>query len=204
MSTVTNEAADRLLDDTLTASRLDSLLQALAANSDHAGEAYEALRWKLVKFFEWSCSATAEELADGTLNRLARKIEQSPDEVRDVTGYALGIARMIRHEAYKKGLKAVPFPRSDLEELSDFGASIATLDEKIQHQKELRCLEECLERLSAEDRSIFLAYRIGGGHDTENRRSIARRLGMSPGALRVRINRLREKLAKWMVEHLRS
>src|SRR5207248_8851329 len=140
-------------DDTLTAAQLDSLLRLLSANPARAADEYEMLRRKLVKFFQWSSSVTAEELADKTLNRVARKVYEGTDEIRDVVAYALGVARMIRREANKRALKTIGLADANSKSLSDCGASAEALDATIQLEKEMRCLEECLERLPSDDRS---------------------------------------------------
>ena len=105
------------------------------------------------------------------------------------------MAKNIRHEAQKKDLKTISLQSLPGEgTVSDAGAATASLHQKIQKQKELACLHHCLQRLSAEDRMLFLAYRVDKGHYMESRRNLAKQSGLTPGALRVRIIRIREKL----------
>jgi DNA-directed RNA polymerase specialized sigma24 family protein len=183
----------RAVQDTLTPAQFQGLLRRLDGRPERAGEKYETIRWKLVKFFEWSCCLAAEDLADITLNRVARKL--ATEAIQDVEAFAWGVAKNIRHEAQKKDLKTISLQTLPGEAtVSDAGAAIAALHHKIQKQKELTCLHHCLQRLSAEDRMLFLAYRVDKGHYMENRRNLAKQFGLTSGALRVRIIRIREKL----------
>ena len=183
----------RAVQDTLTPAQFQGLLCRLDGRPERAGEKYEAIRWKLVRFFEWSSCLAAEDLADITLNRVARKL--ATETILDVEAFAWGVAKNIRHEAQKKDLKTISLQTLPGEgTVSDAGAALAALHQKIQKQKELRCLHHCLQRLSAEERILFLAYRVDKGHYMENRRNLAKQFGVTPGALRVRIIRIREKL----------
>jgi RNA polymerase sigma factor (sigma-70 family) len=192
----------RAVQDTLTPSQFEGLLRRLDGLPDRAGEKYETIRWKLVKFFEWSSCLAAEDLADITLNRVARKL--STETIQDVEAFAWGVAKNIRHEAQKKDLKIVSLQTlAGQGAISDSGASIEALHQKIQSQAETRCLQQCLQRLSAEDRVLFLAYRVDKAHYMENRRRLAKQFGLTPGALRVRIIRIREKLEQCLDRCLR-
>lgn len=183
----------RAVQDTLTPAQFEALLRRLDGRPDRAGEKYETIRWKLVKFFEWSCCLAAEDLADITLNRVARKL--STETIQDVEAFTWGVAKKIRQEAQKKDFRTISLQAlPGVGTVSDAGASVEALHQKIQSQKELRCLHQCLQRLSTEDRTLFLAYRVDKGHYMENRKNLAKQFGLTPGALRVRIIRIREKL----------
>jgi len=183
----------RAVQDTLTPAQFEGLLRRLDGRPDRAGEKYETIRWKLVKFFEWSSCLAAEDLADITLNRVARKL--TTETIGDIEAFTWGVAKKIRHEAQKKDLKTMSLQSlPSMATVSDAGASVEALHQKIQSQKELGCLHQCLQRLSAEDRTLFLAYRVDKGHYMENRKNLAKEYGLTPGALRVRIIRIREKL----------
>ncbi len=59
----------------LTPEAFAKLLAAFAPDSnEEAGAKYEAARARLVKLFQWRGIFDAEEAADETLNRVARKI----------------------------------------------------------------------------------------------------------------------------------
>jgi RNA polymerase sigma factor (sigma-70 family) len=181
----------------LTAEQFNGLLKRLDGRRDRAGEEYEGLRWKLVKFFQWNSCSAAEDLADETLNRVARKLQGGDEEILDVEGFTWGVAKRIRQEGQKRDGKTIRFSEiADDNFASDAGASLDGIHKKIQSQKERRCLGDCLGRLPAQEQKLFLAYRLDKAHYVETRRKLAERFGLTPGALRVRIIRLREKLEK--------
>jgi len=80
-----------------------ALLARLSADGGDA-QAYEALRRRLIQFFKLHVPAEADDLADVVLDRLARRIHEGID-VASVPSYALGIARMVLHEARAKSAR---------------------------------------------------------------------------------------------------
>jgi RNA polymerase sigma factor (sigma-70 family) len=189
--------------DALTQEQFHGLLQRLHHDRDQAAREYGKLHWKLVKFFRWSSCSLAEELADETLNRAARKLHAGDHEIPNLEAFVWGIAKRIRQEGRKKDLRTLGLADMPGESVtSDAGATVDAIDGKIQLQQELRYLRDCLSRLSPEDQELFLAYRVDKGHYLEARTKLAERFGLSPGALRVRIIRLREKLEKCVAKRL--
>ncbi len=86
----------------LTAAQFDALLRRLDTDRNRAGEKYEEVRWKLVRFFQWNSCLAAEELVDETLNRVAERVAERGDEISDVAAFAWGVARKVRLEALRK------------------------------------------------------------------------------------------------------
>jgi DNA-directed RNA polymerase specialized sigma24 family protein len=182
--------------DALTQEQFYGLLKRLDCNRNQAALKYEELHFKLVKFFEWSYCSSAEDLADETLTRTARKLYAGDQEILDIEAFLWGIAKRIRHEGRKRDFKTVAFAQVPDEKLSDAGAAIESIHRKIQMQKERECLRNCLQRLPEVNQRLFLAYRVDKGHYLERRKKLAEEFGLTPGALRVRVIRLREKLEK--------
>ena len=85
---------------TLSQSSFDRFLEVLDADRDRAGQKYETLRTKLVKFFEWRACQFAEELADKTLDRAAKKIELG-ELVEDPVRYAYSVAKFLYLESLR-------------------------------------------------------------------------------------------------------
>jgi len=191
-----------LSPDVLTQEQFHGFLQRLNADREQAALKYEELHFKLVKFFQWSYCSAAEDLADETLTRTARKLHSTAEEVLDVEAFVWGIARRIRQEGRKKDLKTINLAQVPDNKLSDAGESIAAIHKKIQLQKEVQCLRTCLGRLSQEDQELFLAYRINKGRYVETRKRLAEKFGLTSGTLRVRVIRLREKLEKCVTKCL--
>jgi RNA polymerase sigma factor (sigma-70 family) len=171
----------------LTQEAFDALMASLGPDRDQAAERYLEIRRNLVRLFEWRGCATPNELADEAINRCAKRIAEG-EEIRDVPSYAIGVARMLlRERSHGPGreapLESVPEPRvtppepaGDAEEGAD-------------------CLRTCLERLSAENRGLILAYYTGDkGEKIRNRKKLGERFGLSPSTLRMRALRLRATL----------
>ena len=180
----------------LTATQFESLLRRLHPNRESAGEKHEDIRWQLTKFFEWNSGFPAEDLVDETLDRVARRLEEL--EIPDVVSFAWGVARNVKHEASRKAARMVPIPdRPD-----EAGFPIDTrnaedyIHDKMEFEQQRKCLHACIQRLSPEDRKLFLAYHHPEGDSNEFRQKLACSLGLTMNALRVRVNRLRNKVEK--------
>lgn len=174
--------------------QLNLLLERLDPNRDRAGEIYEALRRKLMKYFVWNNCYPSDDLADETLDRVAKKLK----EVEDVGQFAFGVARMIRLEAYDR-MKRMQQPPEDscsdndpspVEEFSE-----TAMVNKIDMEKRRACLAKCFSRLSVEERGwVQEYYGAEERSEADHRQKMAEKLGLSAGALRTRMNRLRDRL----------
>ncbi|SRR5882724_1260384 len=175
---------------------LENLLRLLDRDRDRAGEKYEHLRRKLIKFFEWNSCFSPEDLADETLERLGQRI--GTVNVLDVGGFAWGIAKNVRQEVRKRAGRIVHVEDMPGGEgrLPDPHDNEKDIHEKMQQERRVKCLHLCLQRIPESDRELFLAYHTVKGEHLQYRQELARRLGITLGALRVRVNRLRNHLEK--------
>src|SRR5262245_20430567 len=62
-----------------TKEEFDCLLAYLSPDREEAGKEYETLRRKLIKLFQYRGCHSPEELADETINRIAKKIKQGAE-----------------------------------------------------------------------------------------------------------------------------
>jgi RNA polymerase sigma factor (sigma-70 family) len=175
---------------------LESLLRLFDQDRDWAGEKYEHLRRKLIKFFEWNSCFPSEDLADETFNRLGQKIGK--EDIRDVVGFAWGIAKNVRREARKKAGKTVYIADLVRTECPLYAPNRTEdeMHEKMQLERRYNCLYLCLHRMLKRDRELFIAYHNVEGESLHYRQELAKRLGLTIGTLRVRVNRLRSQLEK--------
>lgn len=166
------------------------LLERLHPDLEEAGREYERLRTRLVRFFEWRGAALADECADETLDRLARKIEAT--QVIDVQKYVFGIARLVLLEH-----RRAPMP-SSIEDASPAAlAALATPPVEPAAPGFQECFDRCLAQLPEEGRQLLLEYYVGDGQaKIANRRRLAASLGVSDNALRSRVQRLRDTLER--------
>jgi RNA polymerase sigma factor (sigma-70 family) len=178
----------------LTAAQFEGLLKRLDADRNRAGEKYEVIRWKLVRFFQWNSCFAAEELVDETLNRLAEKVAAGGQEISDIAAYAWGIARNVKQEALRKDARTIHLGDVPSVETLAGNVPMDAADDLTQDQKRLKCLRMCIRRLSARDRTLLLSYHSPKGRKNEARKQLAKEAGVTSLALRVRVNRLRFKL----------
>ena len=166
----------------------EALLHRLRRDGDDA-VTYEALRRRLIQFFRLHVPTDAEDLADSVLDRLARKIHEGID-VASVPSYALGIARMVLHEARAKLARR---------HLAEADPTLAPDEDSADDARELEsmlvALRGCLEAAGATARGLILAYYGGDGAvRIATRKGLADEHGISLNALRNRALRLRDAL----------
>lgn len=180
----------------LTETAFNKLLAALAEDRETAGEKYLQLKKNLIRFFETRGIYHADDAADEVFNRLARKLET--EQLENVNIYALGIARMLTLELRKSPEQKFS---NELPEIGvlPFDVECEERDEK------LKCLDKCLNELSAENREIIVGYYKGEKRGKiENRTLLAETLGIPNNALRNRAVRLRDKLENCITNCLRK
>jgi hypothetical protein len=111
----------------LTAEAIDKLLAVLDKSRDAAGEKYEHVRRALIVYFRSRQCSSPVDLADETINRVARKIEEGGEIWTDhPERYFLGVARNVLREQWDKPkretvvseLKPSQQPKSDPAEVS--------------------------------------------------------------------------------------
>lgn len=173
----------------LTPEAFTKLLAILAPDPEAAGGEYEKLRRQLIKFFEWRGSFIPDELADETLNRLARKIDEGEEIEKNVYALSLGIARFVLLESLKR-------PENRRVEMKEL-AAVAAPPEPWEADDDLWevCLRECLRRVSEENRELIIEYYQDEGRArVDERKMLAARLGISLNALFSRARRTRDKL----------
>jgi DNA-directed RNA polymerase specialized sigma24 family protein len=188
-------------DWALDGAAFERLLAALDPERERAGERYEILRRRLIELFEARGCAATEDLADETLNRVARKLGEG-EEVRDVGRYAYGVARLLLLERFR----AKAMEPLQLEEVSP--PAVEAADAAVERERELaereallECFERCLSLLPEEGRAFLVEYyREEKGAKIEARKEQARRLGIPLNALRLRACRLRSRLERCVRE----
>jgi DNA-directed RNA polymerase specialized sigma24 family protein len=177
-------------------------LEWLDQNADSAGVRYLELRQRLVMYFERRNCLGADDLADETLNRVARRLE----EVGQITDaapaqYCYIVAKFVFLE-HTRHMQA----RAAFEKSSTGGAAKAEGETDAERREEvLSLLEQCLEKLAGGDRELILEYYRGEERaKIERRRALAKRLGLSMNALAIRSCRLRERLARCVQARLQE
>lgn len=159
----------------------DKLLGWLDPDRDKAGEKYQQIQYRLIRIFACHGCCDPEDLADETLDVVMRKIDWLIENYQgDPALYFYGVAKKKHLEQQrKKPLPKPPLPDPPREE--------------IEHAAD--CLDNCLEKLTAEDRSLVVQYHDESkGARIRMRKQLAAELGVSINALRIRIHHLHSDL----------
>jgi len=187
----------------LTPLAFSRLLEWLDDGNDTHGESYLEMRRRLVSYFDRRNRPAPDELADETLNRVARTLEETGTiGIRPPARYCYVVARFVLLEDLRRrehshsrlgdspgqATGSVSGPVSDITtEEPDEGAGL--------REQRLECLERCLQNLKPEQRELIIEYyRDTRREKIERRRELAARLGISMNALAVRACRIRDIL----------
>ena len=170
---------------TLTQNAFDELLHTLDSDRDRAGNIYQKTRDNLIRFFEWRGCPFPEDHADETINRVAKRVSEG-EEVREITKYFFGVARLLFLEVQKGRAR-------ELQALDN----LPQPDDRSDHPDETRldCLRQCLKSISADQRDLIIAYYQGEkSNKISNRQVLSERLRIPINTLRMRALRLRDQL----------
>jgi DNA-directed RNA polymerase specialized sigma24 family protein len=170
----------------LTRQALERLLERLDPDPEAAGVAYEALRARLLDYFDWKGALRPEVAADEALDRVARRLEEG-EAVERVEAYAYGVARLVLLEHLRLQLR---------EQRASAGAAHEGAGHtEAQEEARIACLTRCLEQLPAEDRSLIVSYYEGAGRThLDSRKALAESRGIGYPTLKTRAHRLRVRL----------
>lgn len=183
-------------DSGLTSEGLEALLAALDPDRDSAGRRYETIRRKLIRLFEWRGCDAPEDLADETINRVARRMAEGVElRSSDPYGYFCGVAHLV----YKEVLRSSARERAALE-AGDWPSAAA---EEPSSDRRLQCLRRCLGQIPQDQRRLVLVYHQEDNH-IQSRRALSQELGIPMNALRIRVHRLRRRLEECVQECLRE
>ena len=182
----------------LTKEAFDKLLLTFAADRDEAAAQYEVMRRKLVRFFEWRAVESADEHADETINRVARRIDEG-QTIENLKSYFYGVARMVFMEALKNRDR-LPVCLDDAPQ--SFTQAVTEMAEP---NVRLICLDNCLDSLTADNRNLIVAYyQEERRAKIELRQELADTLHIPLNALRIRTHRIRISLEKCITTCLQS
>ena len=179
----------------------DRLLEWLDDGTESHGERYLEMRRRLVSYFDRRNRPAADELADETLNRVARTLEQGGViATRPPARYCYIIAKFVLFEDLRRERRHVALDETTINvDRRSFLADLAE-DDALREQR-LDCLDRCLELLEPEQRKLIVEYyRDTGRQKIERRRALADRLGISMNALAIRASRIRDTLLTYMTE----
>lgn len=157
------------------------------------------MRRRLVRYFDYRNCPSPDDLADETLNRVARKLEEKGEIVGATPAhYCYIVARLVMLESVRRK----ELNTSSLDDTERSGGVMASLaapsgpaPDTPAREKLFACLERCLSKLRTQDRQLILEYYRGEQREKiEHRSQMATRLGLSMNALSIRACRIRTRL----------
>lgn len=176
-------------DWTIDEGDFERLLGFIAPDRDAATERFMTVWRNLVKVFAGRRCYEAEDLADETMFRVARKTRTLEGFEGDFALYIYRVGSFVYREWLRRTNRPLhdpppPPPPHDEESLS--------------------CLDQCLARLPGDDRELADEYyRHEGRRRIDNRKRLAEKLGLSANALRIRALKLRALLRECVEECVR-
>lgn len=172
----------------------DALLDALDPDSrERAGDAYLELQERLIRFFEWRRAAMPEELAFETLRRLAVKFEAGVELTTSVKSFALGFARRVLQEHWRKPVETELAPGDADRDQKSAQAEKMDLAAK---ERLARCLELCAQGDPAGYELLLKFHQFDGRDRINQRKKLAEDMGKTVNALRIEACRRRKQLRR--------
>jgi DNA-directed RNA polymerase specialized sigma24 family protein len=158
-------------------------LSLLDSDPPAASDKYSELSRGLVRYFEWNRCFEPEDMAQETLLRGFRRLREGASiTIGDPRGYFWGIAYNVLREGWKP-------PREVSIEDRDFPVADSEF-RRLNRAEQSIFLRECQDALDAKEKEMLIAYAEGRGAEWGGRN------GIEPGALRLRIHRLRQRLER--------
>jgi len=173
------------------------LLNWLDEGADSGGERYLEMRRRLATYFDRRNCSAPDELADETLNRVTRRLEEQGC-ITDATPahYCYIVAKFVLLEYFREPERSQRALDARAEEGGlQYGISSPPDPTGERQQRLLDYLEDCLNQLQPEEQELILHYYQGERREKiERRRGLALRLGLTMNALTIRACRIRNKV----------
>jgi len=177
-----------------TRSAFHHLLAWLDDGLDSGGAKYLEMRRRLVQYFDRKNCACPDDLADETLNRVARRLEETGG-ITDTppARYCYILAKFVFLE-YQRGPEQRQVSLHVQPELGR-AAELEQNQAAADRANRLDCLDRCLKKLKPEDHAVILEYYRGEQRvKIQRRRDLATKLGITLNALSIRACRIRDRL----------
>jgi len=178
----------------LTQRAFDQLLNWLDEGRNSDGQKYLEMRERLVAYFDRKNCCDPDDLADQTLNRVGRRLEEEGITASESPArYCYIVARFVFMESLRDAQKDNTLRQEIRPTPYNNGFAFSEAAEK--QERMLNCLEQCTAKLDTAQREIILQYYSGKERlKIERRRALAESLGITANALSIRACRIRDKL----------
>jgi DNA-directed RNA polymerase specialized sigma24 family protein len=175
----------------LSPSAFRDLLRWFDQGVDSEGQTFLEIRGRLVAYFDRKGCQVPDDLADETLNRIARRLQEEGEiDTEAPAKYCYIMARFVFLESLRTRSK-----EESLRSQIPSEASPEDRNERETRERMLDCLDQCTGKLDLAQRELILSYYVGREKvKIENRRRLAKSLGITMNALSIRACRIRDKL----------
>src|SRR6185295_19063594 len=124
-----------------TKEQFEGLMAWLGSSTEDPGDKYETIRQSLVKVFVWNGCWDAEDLADETIDRVMRRVQEiAIDYSGDPALYFYGVAKMMLKERRRQ--KTISSESQSLELRGVTTRSPQSDDDEL--NRKFECLDECI------------------------------------------------------------
>ena len=181
-----------------TAGAFRQFLNWLDEGTESGGEKYLEMRRRLVAYFDRKNCVAPDELADETLNRVARRLEEEGAMIDTPPARYCYITAKFVFLEYLRGdthsqTSFAELPPQALDSVLRTPPTEPAAPAGKEHL--FGCLEECLGKLVSTDRNLILGYYHGEQRTKiDSRRGLAASLNVTVNALSIRACRIRNKL----------
>jgi DNA-directed RNA polymerase specialized sigma24 family protein len=194
MSELSTQKVELKKDWKLTPRAFEQLLKWLDEGKDSDGQKYVEMRSRLVAYFDRKNCRAPDDLADETLNRVGRRLEEEGVIKSELPAkYCYIVARFVFMESLRATQKDNALRQEIRPQSYDNGFALSEAAEK--QERMLTCLDQCTGKLDSGKREIILQYYSGKERlKIERRRALSESLGITVNALSIRACRIRDKL----------
>lgn len=177
--------------------KFEVFLTWLDNGTDSQGRSYLEMRTKLVTYFERKNCIEVDDLADETLSRVARRLDEEGSlEADSPAQFCYIVARYVFLEYLRRPQsKSVQIDENKSESAINRPVVVPDDDDASIKEAMLACLDSCTARLETTSNRLIIRYYQGSERvKIENRRAMAEELGITVNALSIRAYRIRERL----------
>lgn len=174
----------------------EGLLKWFDEGTNSNGRTYLEMRRRLAAYFDRKNCLAPDDLADETLNRVARRLEEEGViETESAAKYCYIVARFVFMEYLRELKRSGPMNERHPQSTGGAGVLTVSAEESADDEARLDCLDKCTAELGDGQRELIIGYYVGKERvRIENRRALARRLSITVNALSIRACRIRDKL----------
>lgn len=177
----------------ITQRNFEGLLNWLDTDKDVAAEKYKSIHQRLIQIFLSRNAFPADELADQTMDRAARRLDYLVKEYKgDPALYFYAVANKIFLEYLRKP-KYEPLAHN------------VTLNEVEEDNSYYECMSKCLQGLLPEQRELMIEYfKYRKQTKINHHKKMAKKLKLDLSTMRTRVYRIRMSLEECVREHIQK